>query len=200
MYECNLKNWPHKSFLWILLANLLDHILAQRLEKDFCQPFLLVKMNEDTVPAECSDGVARSPVVLWNLWKIFVFPIDSLFFWGRCLSVCGRLIEGTEWLIAQVALEAKTKSITTGLMSLLLSSPLTNVSVCHATMHYDHLSSWRSMTVRLRPLLLSQHEPARTEYMRSLPRYPLCLINRHYFKGSFSCLWSTPCEKEVKLL
>lgn len=52
-----LKEVATKSFLWILLANLLDHILAQRLKKDFCRPFLLVKMNEDTVPAECSDGV-----------------------------------------------------------------------------------------------------------------------------------------------
>lgn len=49
--------------------------------------------------------------------------------------------------MVQVVLEAKTKSITTGLMSPLVSSPLTNVSMCHTAMHYDDIFSWQSMTV-----------------------------------------------------
>lgn len=52
--------------------------------------------------------------------------------------------------MVQAALEAKSRSITAELMSLPVSSTLTNV--CHAAVHYDHPSR-RFVTVRLRPLL-----------------------------------------------
>jgi len=137
------------------LASLLCQTLSQRLKKDFYQPFLLVAMNEDTIPStglrwsESSFAACGAVKSLKDLCFFYWFIIFS----RHCLSSCGTVIEGTEWLIEQGALEAEMVSITGGLM-LPLALPLLTNNVCHAAMQYEHLTSWWQNVSLLFSLLL----------------------------------------------